>query len=210
MRMCPMATKPYKGNAISPFVAYGPLWGLGAETWGPLTDPGTPGSGCGNAPWDKCFPPEKYGFSYTEEDRYVSYLHNAWVHNDPRRMSGDRHLYLWRTASVKGAGNIPLMADGKQFYLTQPWVSSVPPEYEGQQAGEIKKGWADPMKMLCINRHNYAINVVFLDWSVRRVGLRGLWKLKWARNFDINGVYTDASNFNWSTYGTGWLVKATD
>jgi hypothetical protein len=31
---------------------------------------------------------------------------------------------------------------------------------------------------------------VFLDWSIRRVGLKELWTLKWNRTFDVNGVWT--------------------
>jgi hypothetical protein len=33
----------------------------------------------------------------------------------------------------------------------------------------------------CIPRHNEAINSVFMDLSIRRVGLKELWTLKWNR-----------------------------
>ena len=39
-----------------------------------------------------------------------------------------------------------------------------------------------------INRHGGGrLNACFLDFSVRRVGLKQLWKVKWHRNFDLNG-----------------------
>ena len=77
------------------------------------------------------------------------------------------------------------MLDAKQFYVVMPVNGDEPPEYEGEPAGATR-GWSMPMKMLCINRHNYAINGVFLDWSSRRIGLKELWKLKWHRQYDIN------------------------
>jgi len=35
-----------------------------------------------------------------------------------------------------------------------------------------------------------AVNSVFLDWSVRRVGLKELWTLNWNRTYDVNGAWT--------------------
>jgi prepilin-type processing-associated H-X9-DG protein len=44
----------------------------------------------------------------------------------------------------------------------------------------------------CINRHNGHINVLFLDWSVRKVGLKELWILKWDSDWDTAGPWTKA------------------
>jgi prepilin-type processing-associated H-X9-DG protein len=44
----------------------------------------------------------------------------------------------------------------------------------------------------CINRHNGRVNGLFLDWSVREVGLKELWTLKWCPNFDTSGPWTRA------------------
>ncbi|MCL5280320.1 MAG: hypothetical protein M1376_10480 [Planctomycetes bacterium] len=46
------------------------------------------------------------------------------------------------------------------------------------------------MRRVCLNRHSGAVNSVCLDWSVRRVGLKELWTLKWNRTFDVNGAWT--------------------
>ena len=48
------------------------------------------------------------------------------------------------------------------------------------------------MNHFCIDRHNGFCNLVFMDWSVRHVGLKELWTLKWNRAFDTNGVWTKA------------------
>jgi prepilin-type N-terminal cleavage/methylation domain-containing protein len=45
---------------------------------------------------------------------------------------------------------------------------------------------------LCINRHGGAINTLFLDESVRPVGLKELWSLKWHGNFNTSGPWTRA------------------
>jgi prepilin-type processing-associated H-X9-DG protein len=48
------------------------------------------------------------------------------------------------------------------------------------------------MADFCINRHDGYINSLFLDWSVRRVGLKELWTLKWHNRFDTAGGWTRA------------------
>ena len=196
LRLCPMATKPYEGNVTSPFAAYGPFWGLdgGNPPWGPRTDGSTPGSGCASASWEACFAPKKYGFSYTEDDRYCSYEANAWVRNSSQAQK--RWENAWRTATIKGAGNIPLMVGGKQFYTVMPDQGDEIPAYKGEAAG-VTRGWDNPMKMLCIDRHNYAVNGVFADFSARRISLKGLWKLKWHRTYDINAGPTTAEWPKW-------------
>jgi prepilin-type processing-associated H-X9-DG protein len=44
----------------------------------------------------------------------------------------------------------------------------------------------------CINRHDGSVNGLFLDWSVRKVGLKELWTLKWSPGFDTAGPWTRA------------------
>jgi len=48
------------------------------------------------------------------------------------------------------------------------------------------------MGMFCIDRHNGHVNGLFLDWSVRRIGLKELWTLKWHPNFKTAGRWTKA------------------
>lgn len=43
------------------------------------------------------------------------------------------------------------------------------------------------MIRFCINRQDGYVNGAFLDQSVRKVGLKELWKLKWNRKFDLDG-----------------------
>jgi hypothetical protein len=39
-----------------------------------------------------------------------------------------------------------------------------------------------------LDRHRLSVNLVFLDWSVRKVGLRQLWSLHWSRQKNESGA----------------------
>ena len=43
-----------------------------------------------------------------------------------------------------------------------------------------------------INRHSGNINGLFLDWTVRSIGLKELWTLKWHQQYDTSGRWTKA------------------
>jgi len=61
---------------------------------------------------------------------------------------------------------------------------------------EPENGLRDPPKSggsgFCINRHNGFVNGLFLDRSVRKIGLKELWTLKWSYDFDTAGPWTTA------------------
>lgn len=61
-----------------------------------------------------------------------------------------------------------------------------PPEFSGD------KGFSFDMKFFCIDRHSGAVNGLFLDWSVQKVGLKELWTLKWQPEYDTRGPWTQA------------------
>jgi prepilin-type N-terminal cleavage/methylation domain-containing protein/prepilin-type processing-associated H-X9-DG protein len=116
-----------------------------------------------------------------------SYGINAWVRNPPIEMkvipgrSNRATMNNWRTPNVRGASTVPLLL-GEQYYAGYPLLSDTPPQYDGQPY----TGTEDYMTAFCVNRHNGYVNGTFLDWSVRRIGLKELWKLKWHRYFDTN------------------------
>ena len=63
-----------------------------------------------------------------------------------------------------------------------------PPEYED----EVEVGPLGDMRYFCINRHSGRVHGLFLDSSVRKIGLKELWTLKWNRDFDTAGRWTRA------------------
>ena len=101
-----------------------------------------------------------------------SYVINLWV----AYSEGDRY---WRTPYVSCASSVPMMLDG-QWKGMQPYPFDEPPMYEGDV---WTPGPYDEMRRACVNRHN-GVNAVFMDGSVRKVGLKHLWVLWWYRGWE--------------------------
>ena len=85
--------------------------------------------------------------------------------------------------TLKNRARFPVVLD-TAFIWIRPNASNDPPVREG--GGLFGIGGA------CINRHNEHINSLFLDWSVRKVGLKELWTLKWHRDWDTANLWTRA------------------
>jgi len=112
-----------------------------------------------------------------------SYGLNDWCANPPEDCSfwGQPHKDAWRTPDVRSADNIPLFLDC--LYTDGfPRHDDEPPAYPDQY-----DSWSyNAMKMFCIDRHGGYVHGVFLDFSVRKIGLKELWKLKWHRRYNLN------------------------
>ena len=117
-----------------------------------------------------------------------SYGVNRWVYN--RTENRDDTNY-WKGNNHRGLNNIPLFQDCS-WYGAGPLDIDLPPEFEGQTASTTGHWRGDNMRRVGLNRHNTATNVVFLDITVRRVGLKELWTLKWHSNYRTINVWTKA------------------
>lgn len=117
------------------------------------------------------------------ENDYGSYGMNGWLCNPERGAAptgGREPENLWRCAAVRAGSRVPLFLDSSRYENMCPRETDEPPEYDGQPiVGNLHE-----MRICCINRHNEKINGAFLDFSVRPIGLKELWRLKWHRNFD--------------------------
>jgi prepilin-type processing-associated H-X9-DG protein len=108
-----------------------------------------------------------------------SYGLNLWVtQNAQGRRSEER---LWRTPSVKGSGYVPVFFDCLSPGIS-PLQTDKPPEYKNQPRDTADD--QNEIRDCCIDRHLGRTPVLFMDWHVERVGLRGLWKLRWHRQWD--------------------------
>lgn len=121
-----------------------------------------------------------------------SYGLNGWVCNDDVAFAGFEPANTWRSPNVKGAGNIPMFMDCA-------WVDGWPKPIDEPPAIEGELGQSDwylfeAMKQFCIDRHNGEVNSLFVDCSVREVGLKELWTLKWHRFFNTQGEWTTAGD----------------
>jgi prepilin-type N-terminal cleavage/methylation domain-containing protein/prepilin-type processing-associated H-X9-DG protein len=118
-----------------------------------------------------------------------SYSINEWVYDSDDTGGGRELEDYWRNTSHRGLNNIPVMGDGAWRSDGQPWEYDEPPLYEG----EPRSGMAsDEIRIFCINRHDGFVNMLFMDWSARKVGLKELWTLKWYVRCNTAGPWTRA------------------
>lgn len=94
----------------------------------------------------------------------------------------------WRTPYVKNSASVPMFLDC-EYLVGWPRPDDNPPQWEGEPWFQ---DLSNNMLRFCRDRHNGAINGAFLDFSVRKIGLKELWTLKWHRNYDVNGQWTKA------------------
>jgi len=126
-----------------------------------------------------------------------SYGVNGWVCN-PSMATGDLYptrgepvSWLWRTINV-GKGLTPLIPlfSGCSTIDGKPLETDKPPENIMDTADWGSGG--PEMTRFCLARHEGSVNVTFFDFSLRRIGVKGLWTIKWHRNYDTSGLWTTA------------------
>jgi len=165
--LCPMASKPAH-PAAGPPDDLGP-WGGTFLAWGRPVPP--------KYPW-------WYG--------YGSYGVNGWTIWGFEYNYTNYRRFAWSTTDVKNAASVPILLDS-----ALPWGGSghawsaqsyPPPDFDAVPT------WthSGPFTPFCINRHDGYVNGVFLDWSVRKVGLKELWTLKWHKEYNTRGPWTKA------------------
>ncbi len=121
------------------------------------------------------------------------YGSNSWCIYTTDTGTGSERYF--KTINTSGGGNIPLIADcvhvgGRPDSTDNPAAIASPGMWLGPELGSVGSAEPPTMARFCINRHGDITNVTFLDLSVRTVGLKELWRLKWHATFDLDNVYT--------------------
>ena len=123
-----------------------------------------------------------------EPKPFCSYGLNDWLMDHSGSSS-----YMGSAADIGNASHVPIFLDciwrgSRPHKLDKPPADDdCPPEIPAGANPHISS-----MQYFCIDRHHQSINSAFMDGSVRKVGLKQLWVLKWHRYFDPNGPWTKA------------------
>ncbi|MCL5282349.1 MAG: type II secretion system GspH family protein [Planctomycetes bacterium] len=123
-----------------------------------------------------------------------SYGYNEWIFQGlsehPRKTRNG--LVELDILSLSGRADFPVLLDASTpsarptNLVGGPMTIGGPPMTEDWIVTALSPG------TFCMNRHNGCVNGLFLDWSVRKVGLKELWTLPWSYEYDTAGRWTKA------------------
>ncbi len=148
------------------------------------------------------------GFGDLREE--CSYGANCWVFYTDNTIQGRPPKYHWKNMnSVTRSSDVPLFGDsmwrgggpasGLELEYDPQHRKVMPPDENGQWTGA---GYE--MKHFCIDRHGAgSINWVFVDGSLRKIGVKQLWTLRWHKEFKTYGPWTKAggaTNDKWPVW----------
>jgi len=168
---CPMATKTGRY-----YHSFGGWNGLDMESW----YGGTFGA------WEMIKPGRTFRTSYGFNGWLFCYDFDSSIPRSTRmgRMTGVQ------IDTLRGRANIPVLLDSVYPYsYPGEWGRLEPPSKEGTR---VFGGSGFGMGCFAINRHNEHVNGLFLDWSVRKIGIKELWTLKWHMQFNTANEWTKA------------------
>ncbi|MBI9019619.1 MAG: type II secretion system protein [Phycisphaerae bacterium] len=117
-------------------------------------------------------------------NRKGCYGANSWVGRLDRGLPKNTvKSDYWQYMGVKGGNRVPLFMDAR-WPGGRVRDTDLPEDPLGNYQG------SNAMQRYAVNRHYGHINATFLDYSVRSVGLKDMWKLKWNGNFNVH-AYKD-------------------
>jgi prepilin-type N-terminal cleavage/methylation domain-containing protein len=106
-----------------------------------------------------------------------SYGINLWISNGGS--DDDFEANCWRTPSVRGSAYVPIMFDSDEWDV-QPEPSDVP---KATEQFHFCTGYNE-MQRCAIKRHSpYSINMLCMDWSVRKKSIKEQWLLPWHKDW---------------------------
>jgi prepilin-type N-terminal cleavage/methylation domain-containing protein/prepilin-type processing-associated H-X9-DG protein len=142
--------------------------------------------------WEMTIPLPAFHMSYGLNDYLFTWQFDGLpLHGPPAA-----YTYVF---TRRGQGSVPLLLDS-----TGPTCHLI-----SEAQGPPMEDRPGSSGVVCINRHEGTINVLFLDSSVRRLGLKGLWTLKWRLDFNTKGPWTTAGGVQPEDW-PAWMRKFKD
>jgi prepilin-type N-terminal cleavage/methylation domain-containing protein len=114
----------------------------------------------------------------------------------------------WKSIYSQSTNNVPVMLDCA-LWAGYPTHYDTPPQTENEAATNPNVSLTNSMRPFCIPRHGEFIHGVFMDWSVRKLGLKELWTLAWSPDFNVNGPFTRAAGMRPEDWPT-WMRRFKD
>ncbi len=169
--LCPMATKPGDNGGFSMVVS------TETGTWRVRGDPGS-----STEAWQILTPEPPFVGSY-------GYNHCLFYGFRLLHMGAPlSRIRNFSTLSLRNHGGIPVMLDATKpvpdLHMADGFLSG--PQFNTGRGGGVG------LNSFVMERHGRETNGMFLDWSVRKVGLKELWTLRWASDFNRAGPWTKA------------------
>jgi len=111
----------------------------------------------------------------------------------------------WKTIYSKGGSNVPIMLDCA-LWAGYPTHYDTPPQTMNEIATNPSVSTTNSMRPFCIPRHGEYIHGVFMDWSIRKIGVKELWTLEWHPGFNTRGPWTRAGGAQGEDW-PAWMRK---
>lgn len=118
-----------------------------------------------------------------------SYGQNDWIYDTTQQ---------WDTGMERGVDHYWRgLDDGNAktnlapIFFDSAWAAGLPLETDGPSSDPSNPYWSIPevvashMARLYLDRHDFGVNLVFMDGSARNVRLENLWDLQWHRDWDF-------------------------
>lgn len=128
------------------------------------------------------------------------YIVNDWLGDTGAApsLAGTRPNH-WKKIQSQNANDIPMVLDGG-------WYSGWPDSFAIPSPDPLDKvqfngdGAQQAMNRFTFSRHRGGTQAVFMDMSARRVSVKGLWKLKWHKNYDRGNAAATNPNYPWPAW----------
>lgn len=119
-----------------------------------------------------------------------SYGKNGWIaHTKAEGWFGATSEHFWHhTIEIDRPDTVPLIMDSAWFHPLPLHADPPPPQFDHVEP----YGFGQNMWLVAMDRHTATINVACMDGSARRVGLKGLWNLRWNPQWNRENRWTAA------------------